>query len=206
MANLTTSPRKSTISKSTTLNAQALKGFKMIVESKDVDLLKLTSKEEPIKLSRLQIWQNEIIAIAKKEVKQEKLKKERAEKRALNPTITKLVGEQKRTEINEYKSNAKTVLIGTKNYLKKVVQKDLNEFENIDFIKKANTLVNYITNVKNADVLDLFLTFAKPTKNGFYTESNFSNLIQAITKISITKNKDFKDSINYFEATKKAKK
>jgi hypothetical protein len=196
MANLT-APRKSTVLNSS--DSQALKGFKMIIESKDIDLLKLTSKNETKKEPTIvELWENYCLKLDKKEAN--------AKKRALNPTIPKLVSDQKRIEANEYKSNAKTVLIGTKNLLKKVVQKDLNEFENMDFIKKANALVNYITSVKNMETLNLFLTFATPTKNGFYTESNFSNLIQAITKISITKNKDFKDSINYFEATKKTKK
>ena len=179
--------------------------FKMIIENKNIDLL-AEAKNNTIEIQKPKnvsdIWKNEILEQAKKEAKKE----EQVKKRALNPTISKLVGEQKRENLSEFKSDAKKILIATKGLLKQIKEKDLSIYENEELIKKANSLVNYITSPKNAEVLNLFLTFARPTKNGFYTESNFSFLIQQITKISIDKNKDFSESINYFEALRKAKK
>lgn len=175
------------------------KDFVMLIESKGLNLVSIAKKNTPKALKpTLTVEEMEILKQSKKE--------EQAQKRALNPTITKLVGEQKRADEIEFKSNAKAVLISTKNRLKKVMLKDLTIYENETFVKKCNTLVNYITSPKNASQLDLFLTFAKTSKNGFFSESNFSSLIQQITKISILKNKDFNESLNYFEALKKAKK
>lgn len=176
---------------------QANKGFKMIIENKDIDLVKMTEKVEN-EPTIIEIWEAYCVKLDKKEAN--------AKKRALNPTVTKLVSDQKRENEAKYKSDAKNVLIGTKSLLKQIKEKDLSIYENEELIKKCNTFVNYITNVKNTEKLNLFLTFAKPTKNGFFTESNFSSIIQKITKISIDKNKNFDEAINYFEAIRKSKK
>lgn len=179
------------------VKSQSNKGFKMIIENKDIDLVKMTKKvtKEP---TIIEIWEAYCVKLDKKEAN--------AKKRALNPTVTKLVSDQKRENEAKYKSDAKNILIATKSLLKQIKDKDLSIYENEELIKKCNTFVNYITNVKNTEKLDLFLTFAKPTKNGFFTESNFSSIIQKITKISIDKNKNFEEAIKYFEALRKSKK
>ena len=173
--------------------------FKMIIENKELNLVKIAQTNKAEKDPTIfEIWEAYCVKLDKKEAI--------AKKRALNPTVTKLVGEQKRENEAKYKSDAKNVLIGTKALLKQIKEKDLSIFENEELIKKCNTFVNYITNVKNIESLNLFLTFAMPTKNGFFSESNFSNIIQKITKISIDKNKNFEEAVNYFEALRKAKK
>jgi hypothetical protein len=174
-------------------------GFKMIVENKNIDLLSMVKPLEPTKM---EVWRKEILEIAKKEVKQEVLK----QKRALNPTISKLVSDQKRDNLNKFKSDAKNVLIATKSLLKQIKDKDLSVYENEELIKKCNTFVNFITASKNSIELETILNLAKKSKLGFYSEGNFSSIIQNVVKISISKNKDFKESINYFEALQKSKK
>lgn len=134
-------------------------------------------------------------------------------KRELNPQFSQLVSKQQKADLLTFKSDGLKVLLNTKSIIKNLDLKDLNEFENFEFIQKCIQFINFITKENkqkefvNDELLQNVIGNVNKTKNGLYNEYSFSQLVQSIVKKSIQKNNDYNTAINIIVAQKyKAKK
>ena len=150
--------------------------------------------------------------VAKKETIK-KTKEEIAQKRKLNPQFSHVVSKQKKIDLIEFKSNGLKVLLNAKAIVKNIEIEGYNFAENLNVIEKSISFINFVTKTdksgvfQNEQLLKDILANVRTTKNGFYNEFYFAQLVQKIVSLSITKGYDYTNSLNIAIAlSEKAKK
>ena len=161
---------------------------------------------------------NELVKVTAKKVatKKETIKKtkeEIAQKRKLNPQFSHVVSKQKKIDLIDFKSNGLKVFLNAKNIVKNINIEGYNFAENINVIEKSISFINFVTKTdkkgtfSNEQLLKDILANVRTTKNGFYNEFYFAQLVQKIVSLSLAKGYDYQTSLNMVIAiNSKAKK
>lgn len=174
----------------------------------------LVNKKETTK----KLTTNEIAKVTAKKVatKKETIKKtkeEIAQKRKLNPQFSHVVSKQKKIDLIEFKKDGLKVLLSAKNIVKNIDIEGYNFAENLNVIEKSISFINFITKTNkqntfvNEQLLKDILANVRTTKNGFYNEFYFAQMVQKIVTYSINKGTDYQTALNVVIAlNNKAKK
>jgi len=139
-----------------------------------------------------------------------KLSKEQiAEKRLLNPQFSHLVSKQQKSDLLSLKRDSYKILLSTKGIVKNIDIKGYSLAENINLIEKCIYLINFIAKtdrtgiIVNLEIYNSICNNVRKSKNGFYNEFYFAQLIQKIATLQVTKKCDMVEAINYIIASKK---
>jgi hypothetical protein len=149
-----------------------------------------------------------MIQVNKKTVTVKKTKEEIAQKRLLNPQFSHVVSKQKKTEIIAFKSDAFKNLLATKAIVKNIDIKSYSLAENINLIEKCIALINFVAKtdksgkIVNTVMYNAVMHNVRTTKQGFYNEFYFAQLIQKIATLQITKKCDMQTAVNIITAKK----
>ena len=189
-----------------------------IAKNTNVKSLKVVSKAEQLELSKpVKKLPTKAVAkaIEKKVVtKAEIIKKTKAEiseKRKLNPQFAHVVSKQKKIDFLSFKSDGLKVLLSAKAIVKNIEIDGYSFAENINAIEKSIQFINFVTktdksgNFANESLLKSLLYAVNRSKTGLYSEYSFSQLVQQIIKLSITKSYDYATALNMVIAKKEKK-
>jgi len=121
-------------------------------------------------------------------------KLEQAKKRALNPQFANVQSARRKTEKNEYKTNALLCLLEVKRTAK-LENVNTKSHENIAYQNECKKAINFLTAEKNRAKFLPLLSKAVRTYKGAFVVYYFEQLIQKITKMQIDKGLDFETSL-----------
>ena len=127
-----------------------------------------------------------------KKVVSEATKKAIAKKRKLNPQFANVQSAKRKSEVSEFKANAKANLIEVRR-TSNLQNVDLLSVENMAHLTECKKAINYI--LKNDDLVSLTIQAVRTHKGAFVTYY-FEQLIQKIVKLKDSKNLDYKTSLN----------
>jgi hypothetical protein len=147
-------------------------------------------------------------AINKKTVKVKLTKEEIAQKRLLNPQFSHVVSKQKKYDENEFKTNSFKVLLSTKAIVKNINIESYSLAENLNLIEKSISIINFIAKtdkngkIVNDIIFNDIIANVRKSKNGFYNEFYFAQMVQKIATLQIAKKCDMHTAINIIIAKK----
>ena len=138
------------------------------------------------------------ISTAKKVVTRKPLTKAQklaqAKKRALNPQFANVQSARRRTEKNEYKTNALLCLLEVKRTAK-LDNVNTKSHENIAYQNECKKAINFLTSEKNKAKFIPLLSEAVTLIKGNFNVYRFEQLIQRLVKMQSEKGLNFETSL-----------
>jgi hypothetical protein len=144
-----------------------------------------------------------------KSVKVKLTKEEIAQKRLLNPQFSHLVSKQKKYDELQFKSNPIKVLLSAKAIVKNINIDSYSLAENLNLIEKSISVINFIAKtdksgiIVNQQIYNDVCDNVRKSKNGFYNEFYFAQMVQKIATLQIAKKCDMQTAINLIVLGKK---
>jgi len=141
---------------------------------------------------------NSVKNVVKKATNLKPLTKEQkeaiAKKRALNPQFANVQSAKRKTEKNEYKTNALLCLLEVKRTAK-LDNVNTKSHKNIEYQNECKKAINFLTAEKNKDKFLPLLSEAVTLIKGNFNVYRFEQLIQRIVKMQSEKGLDFETSL-----------
>ena len=141
---------------------------------------------------------NSVKNVVKKATNLKPLTKEQkeaiAKKRALNPQFANVQSAKRKTEKNEYKTNALFCLLEVKRTAK-LDNVNTKSHKNIEYQNECKKAINFLTAEKNKDKFLPLLSEAVTLIKGNFNVYRFEQIIQKIVKMQSEKGLDFETSL-----------